>query len=205
MLQHLTPLLPKSASIRPYTAPSPSPAYLLSHADEMLSTKVVLPQIVALDPTSFDSVLVACFSAHPLVDALRHALPSHQHVTGLLHASVQQALQHRGQFGIVTTTKSWEPLLNEAVVELLASSSESDRQRFAGVVSVFEDDEVTKPVDHQTLLPRLVLAAKRLDSPIICLGGAKFAGWESQLAHALGPQVVVVDAFVASIGELIGA
>ena len=52
-----------------------------------------------------DGFLVACYSAHPLVESLREN--TSRPVVGIFQASIFWALSLGGRFGIITTTRRW--------------------------------------------------------------------------------------------------
>ena len=83
----------------------------------------VAAELRALAP-AHAGVLLACYSDHPLVGALRTGA---QPVVGIMEASVYHALaQLRGpaaRFAIVTTGRVWEALLADGVRALLGGDA----------------------------------------------------------------------------------
>ncbi|KKY24574.1 putative hydantoin racemase [Diplodia seriata] len=113
-----------------FTAPSGPPS-INNERDAADSTTHCFP---ALRPllAAHDAFLVACYSPHPLVAALKAELAvvvdsssTIKPVTGIFEASVATALQivssspPREKFGIVSTGKVWEEILERAVARLL--------------------------------------------------------------------------------------
>lgn len=107
----------------------------------------------------FDAFLVACYSAHPLVGALRQKIKEvervkspirKKYVTGIFEASITTSLslisafdfltpgelkkkQAEETFGIVTTGSAWKEELSKAVTDMLIGAGTGFSSRFAGV------------------------------------------------------------------------
>ena len=96
-----------------------------------------LDQKRAIDLNSYDAVLVACFSVHPLVTQL--ATRTKAAILGIFEASILTSLAivapptSQEKFGIVTTGKFWEKHLDVGV--FLGQSQGERNTRFAGVYS----------------------------------------------------------------------
>ena len=97
------PYLAPHVSLVGFTAPKPAPSAIEGQLDAILSTEAC---IRALSESRdqirrFDAMLVACFSKHPLVDALKeeYAIP----VIGIMEAALYTARMVGGRFGIVAT------------------------------------------------------------------------------------------------------
>ena len=115
-VDYLQEQTPQEVRIDFYTAPDPAPASIDGLHDGILSTAVVLKDLglVARDEAqrdatisqTYSAVIVACFSAHPLVPALMESLPdkpTQPPVIGIFEAGVYAALQLSRTFGIATT------------------------------------------------------------------------------------------------------
>lgn len=149
---HLHPRLPVDVGITFYTPPPEAPASIDGPLDGVSSTAVILKDL-ELQPkgqavntpedstgasrlaTGYSGIVVACFSAHPLVPVLKELLAGYDKpppVLGILESSVLAALQLGPTFGIATTgprtsehsdkcsgvlmnQTEWEPLFDEAV------------------------------------------------------------------------------------------
>jgi Asp/Glu/hydantoin racemase len=99
-----------------YTAPETAPPSIDGTHDGILSTAVVL-QDLGLNsrleeersdflPVTYDTIIVGCFSAHPLLPALQECLPltpKTPPVLGIMESAIYTALQLAPAFGIVTT------------------------------------------------------------------------------------------------------
>lgn len=96
-----------------------------------------LDQKGALDLNSYEAVLVACFSVHPLVTEL--ATRTKAAITGIFEASILTSMAivapptSQEAFGIVTTGKFWEKHLDVGV--FLGQRQREKNSRFAGVYS----------------------------------------------------------------------
>ncbi len=80
--------------------------------DELLSSPGTLATaITRLD--EFDAFVIACYSDHPTVYALREI--TNKPVLGIAEASMLTACMLGRKFSVVTTNCEWEPLLYDAV------------------------------------------------------------------------------------------
>ncbi|KAI9838393.1 MAG: hypothetical protein M1819_005662 [Sarea resinae] len=110
-----------------FTSPAPSPSSINSPADAAKSTTITLPHVLPLLP-AHDAFLIACYSPHPLVSALRHH--THKPVLGIFEASISVAMTSCSpteRFGIVSTGKIWEAVLSEAVSEFFGTNCAENR------------------------------------------------------------------------------
>lgn len=147
---------PPGVQLTWWTAPSEAPLSIDDEETSDTSTAVCLPHILELckstastaalaggvqilsDTGSFHGILIACYSDHPLIALLRaHLVDPPIHVLGILEASVAHALllpqrAPLNKFGIITTGKAWEPVLERAVKSFLGVT---ESERFAGVRS----------------------------------------------------------------------
>ncbi|KAI9878874.1 MAG: hypothetical protein M1830_010284 [Pleopsidium flavum] len=210
-----------------FTAPT-GPASINDAEDATLSTTHTLPHLLPL-LAHHSTFLIACYSAHPLVPALK--THTSKPVLGIFEASVTAALQllNDGEkFGIVSTGQVWEGLLTNAVCEFLGfpyphpqpyRREGGERQagaRFAGVetTGLTASDLHNLPVAE--VEERMREAAMRLvrggDVGVLCLGCAGMVGMERVVRGACvevlggerGRAVKVVDGVVAGVGALVG-
>ncbi|QSZ33028.1 hypothetical protein DSL72_002613 [Monilinia vaccinii-corymbosi] len=212
-----------------YTAPLPSPSSINNEEDAILSTEIVLSDLTSrLD--QYDALLVACYSVHPLVTALKKMVNPNVHVTGILEASVITSLgllmQGNGKrlggegekegFGIVSTGKYWEEVLGEGVREFLGVKKGGNSDRFKGVETTGLTAGELHSNDQKIVRTKMKEAVKRLvgrrDCSVICLGCAGMAGMDDMVREALdeelGPKdakmVYIVDGVKAGVVYLEG-
>lgn len=115
-VDYLSTRLPAEVVLDFYTAPSSAPASIDGVHDGILSTAAILQDLGLAARKSdqrqsfisekYAAVIVACFSAHPLLPALKEclpAVPTQPPVLGIFEASVYAALQLAPTFGIATT------------------------------------------------------------------------------------------------------
>jgi Asp/Glu/hydantoin racemase len=108
MLVHVRPSLPANVELTGYTAPYPSPLAIESATDAIMSTEACLRDLAKHAAPNgetiqnFDGLIVACYSAHPLIDALREAYDVP--VIGIMEASLYVARMLGARFGIVSTS-----------------------------------------------------------------------------------------------------
>ncbi|KAI9881317.1 MAG: hypothetical protein M1823_006668, partial [Watsoniomyces obsoletus] len=107
MLVHARPSLPSGIELTGYTAPYPAPTAIESVTDAIMSTEAVLRDLAKYAASNgetvqnFDGMIVACYSKHPLIDALREGYDVP--VIGIMEASLYTARMLGGRFGIVAT------------------------------------------------------------------------------------------------------
>ncbi|KAI9742411.1 MAG: hypothetical protein M1818_003944 [Claussenomyces sp. TS43310] len=99
-LRSLQPTLPPHCTVFGFTAPHPAPSAIEGHLDAVLSAAATIRAVVPI-ASQYDAMLVACFSLHPLINALREELPCP--VIGIMEASFYTARMLGGRLGVVTT------------------------------------------------------------------------------------------------------
>lgn len=206
----LTP--PPSNLIQPptyFTSPT-GPASINSSADCDSSASAVLSAILAplsllLSPTTTTGILLACYSAHPLVPLLKLHTPVP--VVGIFEASISAALlllpSTDSKFGIVSTGNVWEELLRDGVEAYLGT--EGGGKRFAGVETTGLSATELHEVEPAEVRRRMVLATRRLvgkgNVGAVCLGCAGMVGMEDwvkeacieELGEEEGTKVAIID------------
>jgi len=99
-LDSLLSTLPPLVTVTGFTAPQPSPSAIEGHFDAVLSAATCL-RVLKPILSSYDAILVACFSAHPLINALREE--ANVPVIGIMEASLYAARMLGGRLGVVAT------------------------------------------------------------------------------------------------------
>ena len=108
MLTAVRPSLPPHIELTGYTAPYPAPLAIESLTDAVMSTETCLRDLAKYSSANgetiqnYDGMIVACYSAHPLIDALRESYDVP--VVGIMEASLYVARMLGGRFGIVATS-----------------------------------------------------------------------------------------------------
>ncbi|KAK4553183.1 dal80p-controlled protein [Recurvomyces mirabilis] len=205
-----------------FTAPSGVPS-INNTDDGILSTEACYIALLAL-LDKHDAILIACYSAHPLVPALRTYLSSLsattsavqcRYVTGILETSIAACLPLLSQdqkFGIVSTGAQWESLLNSAVSEFLGVEASS---RFAGTATTALNANELHEVSKEDLEGRMKGAVGELlerGAGAICLGCAGMAGLDEMVREACverlgeekGRRVLIVDGVASGVAFLEG-
>jgi allantoin racemase len=176
--------------------PAYGPRSIESVYDELLSSAGTL-EIALEQKDSFDAFVIACYSDHPTVYALREV--TGKPVVGIAEASIYVACMLGYKFSIVTTNDAWEPLLWDAVKHYgLAERCASVRTTGMAVLALEESERATEALIEQ--------AAKKAihedGAEVICLGCAGMSGLDKHLEERLG--VPVVDGVVAALKVLEG-
>ena len=177
--------------------PASGPRSIESIYDELLSAPGTLA-IAIENLDDFDGFVIACYSDHPAVYALREI--TDKPVIGIAEASMLLACVLGHKFSVVTTNKEWEPLLSDAVRHYgLAERCASVRSTGMAVLDLETADKQTT---DRAIIAAARLAVERDGADVICLGCAGMAGLDEIVAAALG--VPVVDGVVAALKILEG-
>lgn len=99
-LRSLEHTLPPHCTVTGFTSPRPTPSAIEGHLDGVLSAAAAIRAVVPI-ASKYDAFLVACFSAHPLINALREELSGP--VIGIMEASLYAARMLGGRLGVVAT------------------------------------------------------------------------------------------------------
>ncbi|KIR80777.1 hypothetical protein I305_01886 [Cryptococcus gattii E566] len=221
--RHLHPRLPNDVGITFYTPPPEAPASIDGPLDGISSTAVILKDL-ELQPkgqavnepegssgmsrlaTGYSGIVVACFSAHPLVPVLKELLVGYDQpppVLGILESSILAALQLGPTFGIATTGPQWEPLFDEAVRAMGISPTRYTGTKGTGfnAVSLHGDKPAEALLDASCFLVQK-------GAKVIILGCAGMASMraslQAQLADRVGQSVPVIDGVSSAVDMAIG-
>jgi allantoin racemase len=177
--------------------PSSGPRSIESIYDEILSSPGTL-ELVINEQEHFDAVVIACYSDHPTIYALREILEIP--VIGIAEASMYMACMLGNRFSVVTTNREWEPLLWDAVRHYgLAERCASVRTTGMPVLAL----ESLSPDETYQMILAAARQARDVDgSEVICLGCAGMTGLDKQLEADLG--LPVVDGVVSALKQLEG-
>ena len=161
----------RSTELRVETVnPNKGPRSIESAYDELLSCAPTLETYLeARRSGPVDGVVVACFSDHAAVEALREIADGP--VVGLLDAACATASLVGDSFGIATTSKSWEPLLRKGV----------DRLGYGErCVDIRAMDMPVLALEHENVEQALLDTTAAIASDVVILG---CAGFGSELAR----------------------
>lgn len=202
MQVHLDNCFPvdKNPSVRfqVITAPSSAPASINSVSTSVLSAASAYSHVLdVVDRVgSVDAIIVACFSAHPLVHMLRES--REMPVVGIMEAGLLMGSQLGGKTGIVTTDARWEPLLEHECKGELGL----ERQCGAGVMSsgltVLELETAHKETVHQAVGKTALRMVRERNADVILLGCAGMVGLDKVVQACVGEQVTVLDPVICA-------
>lgn len=177
--------------------PSTGPRSIESVYDELLSAPGTL-ELVLSRIDDCDGVIVACYSDHPAVAALREA--TRVPVVGISEASMHVACLLGHSFSVVTTNDAWGPLLRDAVRRYgLAERCASVRTTGLPVLALETPDDRAV---RDAILEQARRAIDEDGAEVICLGCAGMAGLDKELEQTLG--VPVLDGVVCALKLLEG-
>ncbi|MDX9864243.1 MAG: aspartate/glutamate racemase family protein [Anaerolineaceae bacterium] len=177
--------------------PDSGPRSIEGVYDELLSVGGTL-KLLKENMDHFDAFVIACFSDHPVIYALREI--TDKPVLGIAEASMYFGCMLGHKFSVVTTNDRWEPLLWEAVkhygLQSRCASIRTTRMAVSDLESL--DDQ-----DTYSMILREARAALDEDSAeVICLGCAGMSGLDKRLEKEL--QVPVLDGVVCALKLLEG-
>ncbi len=177
--------------------PSSGPRSIESIYDELLSSPGTLETALGhLD--DYDAFVIACYSDHPSVYALREI--TDKPVLGIAEASMFVACMLGYKFSVVTTNREWEPLLWDAVRHYgLGERCASVRSTGMPVLAL---ESASPEETYQMILDAGRQALDQDGAEVICLGCAGMTGLDKALEKELG--VPVVDGVVAALKLLEG-
>ncbi|KAK5080036.1 hypothetical protein LTR70_009046 [Exophiala xenobiotica] len=163
MLSSLRPILPPQLEVVGYTAHYPAPTATETTVDQALSTELVLRDLAKYATNNgetvqnFDALLVASFTQHPLINALRESYDVP--VIGVMEGSLYVSRMLGARFGVLSTTNRHKIQTDDALhmsglghyfvgaeavhmspIEILASASQSQ----TGALP----EEVSKRIAH---------------------------------------------------------
>jgi allantoin racemase len=172
--------------------PAHGPASIEGQLDEVVSAYWTLQTVLPV-ADRYDGLIVACYSPHPAIGALREALA--QPVMGIMEASILHALPLGDRFSIVTTSARWTPLLQEGV-RMLGVESRCASVRSTGL-AVLELESLPEAEVRERLRVEACAAVEQDGAEVICLGCAGMAGLDQAIHQATG--VPVVDGVRAAL------
>ena len=153
-------------------SPKSGPKSIEGIYDEALSVQGTLEAFIDREK-EFDAFIVACFSDHLAVYAIREI--TQKPVIGIAEASIHIACLLGNKFSIVTTNERWGPLLHEALkkygVESRCASVRTTGLRVLDLEDL-ESRAVEKAIQEQALT-----AVEEDGAEVIVLGCAGMSGW----------------------------
>lgn len=179
------------------TNPKSGPRSIESIYDELLSSPGTL-EVALENLDQFDAFVIACYSDHPTVYALREI--TEKPVLGIAEASMYVACMLGHRFSVVTTNREWEPLLWDAVRHYgMAERCASVRSTGMPVLAL----ESASPEETYAMILNASKQAMEQDgAEVICLGCAGMTGLDKKLESEL--HVPVVDGVVSALKLLEG-
>lgn len=189
-----------------YTGPPSAPAEIDGPESAHQSAKACLPELEPL-LKDYDAMLIGCYSNHPLIADLKKADMS-KNILGIFQASLLYSLTHTPsvKFAILTSTKSWEKVLDESMLDFFYGPDSNVKQlptfavpTKAANVSVLELGNPEKFEKLKRKVQELVDQGVR----VILLGCAGLSGLDQKFAHIF-PDVKFVDSVKVGVYLLYG-
>ena len=177
--------------------PTSGPRSIEGVYDELLSSQGTLELVIA-NMDDFDAFVIACYSDHPAVYALREI--TDKPVLGIAEASMYVACMLGHKFSVVTTNEEREPLLLDAVQHYgLSDRCASVRSTRMPVLAL---EEASSAETSQMILNIAQQVIAEDDAEVICLSCAGMAGMDKELQEKLG--VPVLDGVACALKLLEG-
>ncbi|KAI2940173.1 hypothetical protein CBS147321_6312 [Aspergillus niger] len=200
------PTLPPDVEVVPFTAPVPAPSAIEGSLDAVLSAAAAARAILPI-ADQYDAFLVACFSDHPLVYALREELSAP--VIGIMEAGLMAARTVGGRFGVVVTSERSKVIHRDAVRKFgLDGFCAGVEACGMGVLEL--DGSDGKGNGGKDVVGAMCSAATRLvniaGADVIVLGCAGMMKLKGAVEKSVGGDgdVQVVDGVVAGVQHLVG-
>jgi Asp/Glu/hydantoin racemase len=111
-LKSLEATLPPYCTVTGLTPPHPTPSAIEGHVDGVMSAAAAI-RAVAPIAANYDAFLVACFSAHPLINALREEVEGP--VIGIMEAGLYASRMLGGRLGIVSISARSKIMHEDAI------------------------------------------------------------------------------------------
>ncbi|MCB9420011.1 MAG: aspartate/glutamate racemase family protein [Ardenticatenaceae bacterium] len=177
--------------------PTTGPHSIEGIYDELLSAPGTL-ELAISHMDEFDAFVIACYSDHPTIYALREI--TDKPVLGIAEASMYVACMLGYNFSVVTTNEEWEPLLWDAVrhygLTERCASVRSTRMPVLALEAASEEET------SELILKTAQQAITEDDAEVICLGCAGMSGMDKALQDKLG--IPVLDGVVCALKLLEG-
>ncbi|KAH3673333.1 hypothetical protein WICMUC_003793 [Wickerhamomyces mucosus] len=171
-----------------FTAPENAPKEIDGYEETVIaSTEACIPSLERIKD-QYDGFLVCCYSDHPLIYKLRNI--TSKPVLGIFQASLVYSLSKSpSKFGILTSTTSWESILDKSVVDFFGGVK---IPLFNGTIAANVNVlKLGDPKYYSLLEERTKILVER-GSEIILLGCAGLSGLEPKLKKSF-PGVQFID------------
>ncbi|KAI0015346.1 Asp/Glu/hydantoin racemase [Xylariomycetidae sp. FL0641] len=202
-LRSLEPTLPPHVTVTGFTAPATAPTAVEGRLDGVLSAADCLRALAPIGG-GYDAFLVACFSAHPLIAALREEYA--QPAVGIMEAALYAARVCGERLGVVTTSRRSAVLHAQSIAAAYGLGAFSAGCEAADVAVL---DLERRPRDQ--VYAGLKAAALRLTrdkmADCVCLGCAGMTEMQQVCREAVdmeGRQAMVVDGVAMGVHLLTG-
>lgn len=180
-----------------YTAPASAPKEIDGSETSILSESIVFPDLLTKDLFHYDAYLVCCYSDHPLI----YSISGHVNkpCMGIMQGTLLYSLSNvrYNKLMILTSFKSWEPILDDAIVSFFGTGQFPDSKMAKtqslniNVLNLNNPDNFNQIV-HKVTSILLEQQTKGNNIDCILLGCAGMAGLDLKLTK-LFPHIKFVD------------
>lgn len=190
-LRSVAPTLPVHVTVHGFTPSQPAPSAVEGRVDGILSSAECLRAIIPI-ASQYDAFLVACFSAHPLITALREEVT--QPVIGIMEAALYASRMCGAKLGVITTSQRSKLLHQKSINDY--GFAEYSAGCEAANVAVLELESKPKEEVYSGLVDAAHKLVNEKEADCICLGCAGMTEMRMVCEKAVGMderQVMVVD------------
>jgi Asp/Glu/hydantoin racemase len=193
---------PPGTMVQYYTTADGPPSIDGARTSIQSAAAALAPLIQSNALNGHEGFLVACFSAHPLVECLREL--TSKPVVGIFQASIFYALTLGGRFGIVTTNQRWDYILTKSVHDLIGPNPSFGSVICTGYSAAEVHGETSRNQVQRAMAEAALKLVQDDHCDVIILGCAGMTGLESIVREAVGKDVTIIDAVLAGVHMLAG-
>ncbi|KAG7887663.1 hypothetical protein KL905_004269 [Ogataea polymorpha] len=200
-LESLLGCVPPDTVVYGYTAPAPAPLTIECAVDGIMSASAIIRDLRAKEAGNyFDAFLVACFSHHPLTDALREEFD--KPAAGIMESAIYTARILGYTFGIVSTDARAEPRHRQSVeaygmTRFYVGAASSGYTVAELKTAPFEDVVADMGEASMSLV-------KQRGADCLLLGCAGMTQMKAKMEELVGPAVQVLDGALCGVNILSG-
>ncbi|KAI0480176.1 Asp/Glu/hydantoin racemase [Xylariaceae sp. FL0804] len=205
-LRSVSASLPPHVTVTGFTAPGTAPSAVEGRLDAVLSAadcaRALAPLVAA---HRYDAFLVACFSAHPLIPALREEYA--QPCIGIMEAALYAARLCGDRLGVVTTSARSAALHGQAVATTYGLNAAAFSAGGAAAdVSVLELEGRPRADVHGAMARAARELVDNRGADCVCLGCAGMTEMAEACRDAVGGEgrAMVIDGVAMGVHFLVG-
>lgn len=196
--------IPPFVTVYGFTAPAPSPTAIEGHVDAVLSSSSCLRALLPILP-HYNAFLIACFSAHPLIPALREEVSHTQPVVGIMEAALYASRMCGTALSVLTTSRR-SAAMHDQAIRTTYGLGEFSVGCLAAELGVLELESRDQEEVKRVMREKVKVLVKQRRADCVCLG---CAGMTEEMGEACREVVgdgtaMVVDGVGVGVQFLVG-